>query len=268
MHSFDFSTVKALFLDLDGVLWNGSEPIGDLKAIFQKITQAGVVPILGTNNSTRTPASYQKKMASFGVQIEQNQIISPAVGAAILFKEKLPANVKIHVFGSSALKEYLISAGFILSDESAEIVLVSLDQDMTYKKVETAKRLIDNGAVFYATNLDPVLASERGWLPGGGVMVNAVETCTQQKPIVIGKPEPLLIQIAQKQMGIKAAEMVAVGDRYDTDILGGIRAGCRTVMVLSGVDSQETIKIFDRQPDLVCQNLNEFADLLLQHKGN
>ena len=266
MKHFDFTSVKALFLDLDGVLWNGKTPIGNTQVIFEKLKKADVFPILGTNNATRTPESYQKKMADLGVEIRTEQVISPAIGAAYLFKNRFPENITVHVFGSQALKNFLQEEGFVLSDEKADVVLVSLDQEMTYQKIAVAKRLIDAGAAFYATNLDNVLASENGWLPGGGVMVKAVETCTRKKPIVIGKPEPLLMQIAMEKFGLSTADIVAVGDRYDTDILGAMNAGCRNVMVLSGVDSVGSIAHYERQPDLICSDLNHFADLVLQNK--
>ncbi len=260
--------VKALFLDLDGVLWHGSKPIGDLENIFAKLSRAEIRPYIGTNNATLTPSAYQKKLRNFGVTIDPEQVMSPAVAAAWLFQTQFPSKPVVHVFGSPALKEYLSNNGFQLSDERADVVLTSLDKEMTYKKVAVAMRLINKGATFYATNTDPILASEEGWLPGGGVIVNAVTTCTGKTPVVIGKPEPFMIKLVMEKFNLNCEELIAVGDRYDTDILGGIRAGCKTVLVQTGVDNKKTIAEHAIQPDLILKDLNELADMLSEAKRN
>ena len=256
-------SIKAAFLDLDGVLWRGTEPIGNLESIFAKFKQANVLPILWTNNSTHTPETYQRKMKSFGVDISLEQIISPAIAARDVFSAKFASDARIHVFGSDALKDYLTDQGFKLVEERADAVLVSLDQDMTYRKIAKAMRLIFDGAIFFATNLDHLLASEKGYVPGGGVIVRAVQTCTGKNPIILGKPEPIMMQLVSTQFGFTTDEIVAVGDRYDTDILAGIRAGCKTVMVLTGVDNRESIQDQEVQPDIICEDLNAFADILV-----
>lgn len=256
--------IKAAFLDLDGVLWHGTKPIGNLQQIFSKFQKAKVIPILWTNNSTNLPETYQQKMKSFGVDITLNQIISPAIAAKYVFEKKYTAQARIHVFGSDALKDYLISQGLTLVENQADVVLVSLDQDATYYKIAKAMKLILDGAAFYATNLDHVLPSEKGRVPGAGSIVRAVQTCTAVKPVILGKPEPIMMQLVCEQFGFSIQEIVAVGDRYDTDMLAGIRAGCLTAMVLTGVDSVDSIRDQEKQPDYICSNLDEFANLLLE----
>lgn len=265
--AIQFSKIKALFLDLDGVVWHGADPIGDLSAIFRKIAKMDVLPLIGTNNATKTPEAYCEKFAGFGVNsMKPEYIFSPAIGAASLFREKYPADVKIHVVGSDALRAYLRNAGFALVPDGADIVLASLDRELTYDKIAVAQRQILNGAEFYATNRDPILLSEDGIKPGGGVIVNAIETCSGIAPAVIGKPEPYLIRAAMRAFGLTNGEILAIGDRYDTDILGGLNAGCPTALVLSGVETRESIAKFDREPDLICADLNEAIDRLYAEK--
>lgn len=265
--AIDFTKIKALFLDLDGVTWHGTEPIGDLAAIFRKIAAANVLPLIGTNNATKTPDSYREKFAAFGVSIEPEYVFSPALGSVFVFRENYPADVKIHVIGSDALRDVLRDHGFNIVEENADIVLASLDREMTYDKVARAQRQILDGAEFYATNRDNVLVSEDGIKPGGGVIVAAVETCTNVTPKVIGKPEPYLIRLAMNQYNLQPDEILVIGDRYDTDILGGINAGSPTILVLTGVDNEETIRQYDRQPDLILDDLATAIDLLAREKG-
>lgn len=267
MGKFELRRIKALFLDMDGVLWEGRRPIGDLPAIFEKINRLGILPLFGTNNSTRTPEMYRDLLASFGVKVSPAQVITPAFGAIHVFRERFPGTPRIHILGSPALKEVFTAEGFELVDQDADIVLVSLDREMTYQKVSTAMTLILQGAAFYATNLDNVIASENGWRPGGGVMVNAVQTCTGVTPVVIGKPNTIMIDIMRAQNGLARDEIMTVGDRYDTDILGGINGGSPTAMVLTGVDSRESIQKYLQQPDLICNNLEAVVDTLASNRG-
>ncbi|HPG20881.1 MAG TPA: hypothetical protein PLG58_09835, partial [Flexilinea sp.] len=103
MEVFDFSKIKSIFLDMDGVLWNGKNPIGNTRDIFTKLDQADIFPVFITNNSTRTPESYQEKMAGFRVKIKPDQVITPAVAASYLFKKNYSKDVRIYVFGSQGL---------------------------------------------------------------------------------------------------------------------------------------------------------------------
>ena len=256
------SKIKALFLDLDGVVWHGASPIGDPAATFRKIHALNLLPLVGTNNATQTPEAYCEKFASFGVEMKPEYIFSPAIGSVERFREEFPSSVRIHVLGSDALRDYLRGAGFAVVDKNADVVLASLDQRFTYDKLAAAQREVLNGAKFYATNLDNVLLTEAGIRPGGGAVVAALASCTGVAPIVIGKPEPCMIQIAMRKFGLTPEEILVIGDRYDTDILGGLNAGCASVLVLSGVDNPQTIAKYDRAPDWICADLAAAIDRL------
>lgn len=251
------SKIKALFLDLDGVVWHGSAPIGDLGATFSQVADLGILPLVGTNNATLTPEDYVVKFARLNVPtIKPEYIFSPAIGAVEIFRSDFPSGVKVHVLGSDALRAYLRREGISVVESDADVVLASLDRELTYKKLAVAQRLVFNGAAFYATNRDHIIFSETGVLPGGGSIVAALENCTGVTPIVIGKPEATLIHAAMKRFGLTPDEILVIGDRYDTDILGGLNAGCPTVLVLTGVDNAETIARYDRQPDWICADLS------------
>lgn len=263
MAAFDLKTIKALFLDMDGVLWSGKEPIGDLETIFTKIRKAGVIPLFGTNNSTRTPREYCEKLAEFGVHVQPEQFFTAGIGTVYKLYQDFPNGARIYVFGSPALKQLLSENGFTLVDQNVDAVLVSLDRELTYEKIAVSMKLINEGAKFYATNTDSTLATENGWQPGGGVMVNAVETCTGIQPVVIGKPNTIMIEMACRHYGLEADQILAVGDRYETDIAGGLNAKSHTALVLTGYETAESITKMNPQPDLICKDLETLVDLFL-----
>ncbi len=255
--------VKALFLDMDGVLWTNNKPIGNLEKVFENIRKAGLIPLFGTNNGTRTPAELCEKLASFGVNVKPDQFFTSGIGTIYQLKKDFPDGPKLFVFGSPSLKKLMEENGINVVEENADAVLVSFDYDINYDKISRAMiEICEHGAKFYATNTDSTFVTENGWRPGGGVMVNSVETCTGVKPFVIGKPNTVMIEMACKAYGLEPDEILAVGDRYETDIEGGINFGAPTALVLTGYETPETVKHLDRKPDLICTDLAEVIDIL------
>ncbi|MBR6091107.1 MAG: HAD-IIA family hydrolase [Anaerolineaceae bacterium] len=255
--------VKALFLDMDGVLWTDKKEIGNLHEIFESIRESGLKVFFGSNNATRTPLEYCEKLASFGVSVQPEQFFTSGIATVYQLRKEFPDGPRVYVFGSASLKELLRENGFDVVNENADVVLASLDREINYEKISRAMiEICEHGAKFYATNTDSTFVTENGWRPGGGVMVNCVETCTGVKPFVIGKPNTVMIEMACRANGLQPDEIMAVGDRFETDILGGIRYGAKTGLVLSGYETRETIPFLEQQPDLICENLAELVKTL------
>ncbi len=262
MENAELKRIKALFLDMDGVLWSGKSEIGDLEQIFRDIEALGLIPLFGTNNATRTPAEYCERLAEYGVYVKPEQFFTSGIATIKQLRDDFPNGRKVHVFGSDSLKKLLRENGIELVDEEpADAVLCSLDKEMTYDKVSKAMVQIMNGAKFYATNADNVLATEKGWRPGGGVIVNAVETCTRVKPFIIGKPNTIMIDMACRQYGLQPHEIMAVGDRHETDIMGGYNYGAKTALVMTGFETPDSVTHLIPQPDLICADLTEVVSL-------
>jgi 4-nitrophenyl phosphatase len=153
----NFQSIKGLILDMDGVLWRGDEPIGDLPALFMRIQHLGWRTVLVTNNATRSVDFYLDKLGSFGVHLESWQIISSADALVYYLEHNLPKNVTLYVIGEQALVARLAQQGFIIGEENAQAVIVSLDRELTYEKLRRANRLVRSGAALIATNFDPTL---------------------------------------------------------------------------------------------------------------
>jgi 4-nitrophenyl phosphatase len=245
------ANITHLIIDMDGVLYTGDRPMPGLCEFFAFLRERNIPFILATNNSTRTPEEYVAKLAGMGVTVSPDEILVSGQATARFLARQYPRGTRAHVFGMPALKHAMTEEGFILADEDVELVVASMDRQVTFEKLKRATLLIRGGARFIATNLDPTNPSEEGLIPGTGAMIVALEAASEVKAFPIGKPEPTMYQLAMEQMGASPATTAAIGDRVDTDILGGKRAGLTTICVLSGssdraeAEAVETDLIFD-----------------------
>jgi 4-nitrophenyl phosphatase len=234
----ELTRISHIIIDMDGVLYLGDKPMPRLVEFINFLRQHSIQFILATNNSTRTSQEYVDKLARMGVSVYPDEILVSGQATARFLAHEYPQGTRVHVFGMPALKQAMLNEGFVLADESVEIVVASMDLNLTFEKLAQATILIRGGARFIATNLDPTQPSERGLLPGTGSMISALEAASGVKPTAIGKPEPIIFQLAMEQMKAHPETTAIIGDRVDTDIIGGKRAGLITICVLSGASDR------------------------------
>jgi 4-nitrophenyl phosphatase len=232
------AAITHLILDMDGVLYRGNEPIPRLPELFAFLRERRIPFLLVTNNATRTPQERSEKLARMGVQVSPSEILISAQAVARYLRCDYPAGTRVHVFGMPALRQAMTEEGFVLADDEVKVVVASVDREVTFEKVKVASRLIRGGARFIATNLDPNIPSEDGFLPGSGAMVAMLAAASGVAPTAVGKPEPIMYELAMAQMGARPETTAAVGDRVMTDIIGGKRAGLTTICVLSGASDR------------------------------
>ena len=245
--------ITHIIIDMDGVLYVGNQPMPCLREFFAFLRQRPIPFILATNNSTRTPEEYVEKLAGMGVTVSPDEILVSGQATARFLAGEYPRGTRVHVFGMPALRKAMTDEGFVLADEDVQLVVASMDRDVTFEKLKRATLLIRGGARFIATNLDPTNPSEEGMLPGTGAMIVALETASGVKATPIGKPEPTMYQLAMDQMGAVPETTAALGDRADTDILGGKRAGLVTICVLSG--SSNRVEAETYEADLIFDDI-------------
>ncbi len=255
------SHIKALILDMDGVIWKGDAPIGDLPATFEKIRKRGLKFVFATNNGTKTPASYQEKLRGLGVEIEPEQVVTSAMGIAFLLAGKYPKGAKIFMIGEDGIRMALEEKGFeILPVErapEAQAVVMGIDRSINFEKIVEATLLVRAGIPFYTTNTDKTFPTPRGEIPGSGAWVSIVQTATGVEPIIAGKPFPYLVELSLEKLGTKKEETLMVGDRLETDIAAGQAVGCPTALVLSGVSAKSQAEAWQPAPDVIAENLSE-----------
>lgn len=258
------STIKALILDMDGVLWKGDAPIGDLPATFKRIRERGLKFMFATNNGTKTPEEYQKKLANLGVDVEAEQVVTSALGIASMLERKFPRGTKIFMIGEDGIRVALEEKGFeLLSVENApqaQAVVMGLDRSINFQKIAEATLLVRAGIPFYTTNTDRTFPIPRGEIPGAGSWLAVITSATGVEPIVAGKPFPYLMELALERLGTSKEETLVVGDRLETDIAAGQAVGCPTALMLSGVSTRAEGEAWKPAPTMMADSLANLVE--------
>ncbi len=250
--------LRHLIIDMDGVLWRGKRPMEGLMNFFAFLRRYGIRFILATNNASRSRMDYVEQLACFGVTVRPEEVLPSCDATAIYLQQIASPGARVFVVGEKALREALAAAGFqVVEEEPVDFVVVGLDWGLTYDRLARAARAIWNGAQFIGTNPDPVWPGEDGLYPGNGATLAFLERATGVAPVVVGKPEPLMFQIAMQRMGATPGTTAVIGDQLPTDILGGKRAGLITILVLSGATTREMLRESTVQPDFVFADIRE-----------
>ncbi|KAF0108751.1 MAG: 4-nitrophenyl phosphatase [Anaerolineaceae bacterium] len=268
--------IKSLILDMDGVLWRGDAPIGDLPRIFARIASRGLAVAFATNNGTRTPEQYAARLASFGVQVEPWQVVTSALAVAELLDRAIPPfpvsemggprGVARPVFaiGEAGVMNALRDKGFeplpVERAAEAQAVVMGIDRQINFEKMAAAALLVRRGLPFFATNSDKTFPTPRGEIPGAGAWVAVIVTATGVEPIYAGKPAPYLLELARQRLGTPKEETLVVGDRLETDIAGGQAAGMPAALVLSGVSTREQGEAWRPRIDVMAEDLGELVE--------
>jgi len=251
--------IKALILDMDGVVWRADTPIGDLAEIFGRVEARGIKYVFATNNGTKTPEQYVARLAGFGVQVKPAQVVTSALGVAYMLAQQYPKNTKVFMIGEEGIRIALEEKGFeILSVKdapAAEVVVMGIDRGITFDKMCEATLLVRRGIPFYATNPDRTFPVPRGEVPGAGAWISVITTATDVEPIVAGKPFPYMMELSLEILGTRKTETLVVGDRLETDIAAGQAVGCPTALVLSGVSTLEQSDLWRPKPDIIAADL-------------
>ncbi|XP_051128655.1 phosphoglycolate phosphatase 2-like [Andrographis paniculata] len=284
-------SVDAFLFDCDGVIWKGDSLIDGVPDTLDTLRAMGKKLIFVTNNSTKSRQQYAKKFHSLGISVSEDEIFSSSFAAAMYLKANgFPKEKKVYAIGGPGILEEMTDAGFTClggpedgnktvqlnsnslfeHDKSVGAVVVGLDLYINLYKLQYATLCIreNPGCLFIATNRDATgnLTDLQEW-PGAGCMVAAVCGSTQKEPVVVGKPSTFLMEFLLKNFNIPTSRMCMVGDRLDTDILFGQNAGCRTLLVLTGVTNLSSLEdpSNDIQPEYVTSSVADIAKLVKDH---
>jgi 4-nitrophenyl phosphatase len=255
-------SIKALILDMDGVLWRGNETIGDLKSIFTQIDRIGWKIVFATNNATRTPQQYVELLAQHGVEAESWQIVTSAAAVTQFLNTNFPKGSPIYIIGEQGLNDACVEQGFYNSDTDAKVVVAGMDRKLTYEKLKIATLFLRKGLPFIGTNPDLTFPTPEGLVPGAGSILAALTAASDVIPLIVGKPEPTMYQIALRRLNIPAEHTLVIGDRPETDIAGAQKIGCRTALVLSGVTNTDQANAWQPPPDIIANDLESILKMV------
>ena len=249
--------VGGLILDMDGVLYRGEQALPGAVKLFPALRAAGIAYILLTNNATLTSEHFSSKLSRMGISVPPESILTSAGATAIYLQKNYPEGGGVNVLGEAGLISYISSIpNFRLDGWQPDFVVVGLYFGFNYDALQRACSFIRNGAHFIGTNPDTTLPVEGGELwPGAGSLLAAIQTCSGVAPIVIGKPNIYMAEMALEKLGLPPGEVLCVGDRLETDILFGARAGIPTALVLTGVSRRDDIESAEAKPTYVYEDL-------------
>lgn len=251
-------------IDMDGVLFRGTYPIPGTVGFVDFLRKRGIGFVLATNNSTQTPGQYADKLAHMGVTVRTDEILTSAQATASYLASIAPPGTKVFVVGQNGLWTALREAGIELVDDGAEYVVVGMHSTICYERLTEATLQIRAGARFLGTNPDRTFPTEQGIVPGTGALLAFLEAATGVQPTIVGKPEKAMMEQALARMGADPAATAMLGDRLETDILAGQRAGLLTLLVLSGVTDEALLAQSEIQPDLVFRDVGHLHTAWLE----
>lgn len=251
----DFRSIRAAILDLDGVVWRGEEVLPDAAEFFLFLQRQGIGFALATNNSTKTVQMYVDRLRRIGIPAEPEHVITSAVATADYLSQRYAPGTPVYIIGGDGIREALLERGFREDPQTAELVVVGMDPALTYQKLKIATLRIRAGARFIGTNGDRTFPLPEGIGPGNGSILAAIETATDTAPLVIGKPATAMFEVALRRLGTDPQQTLMIGDRLETDILGGQNAGLKTAVLLTGVTTAEQAAQSAIRADAVFESL-------------
>lgn len=252
-------TYQGYLIDLDGTIYRGKERIPAGERFVARLQEKEIPYLFVTNNTTRTPEQIQTMLAeNFSIETPVETIYTATL-ATIDFMEDLGKEKTVYVIGEEGLKSAIAAAGYVEDTENPAYVVVGLDWNVDYEKFAIATLAIEKGAVFIGTNPDLNIPTERGLLPGAGSLLALLEAATRVKPIIMGKPEAIIMNKALERLGTDCSKTVMVGDNYLTDIRAGIDNGFPTLLALTGFTKAEEVPHLPIAPTHVVHSLDEWS---------
>jgi NagD protein len=253
-------------IDMDGVIYKGAEMIRGADRFVRELRDHDIPFLFLTNNSQRTRRDVAEKLRRMRIDVDEANIFTCAMATARFLAEQKP-NGTAYVIGEGGLLQALHQNGYSIVDQDPECVVVGEGRAFTFEMLETAVRMIFAGAKLIATNLDPNCPTANGVRPGCGAIVAMLEKATGVQAFSVGKPSPVMMRAARKELGLATAETTVIGDTMETDILGGVQMGYHTILVLSGSTSTADLARYAYRPDRVVPSIAELCGELLPTVG-
>jgi NagD protein len=247
--------VRTWLTDMDGVLVREEDPIPGAKEFIAALRAADIPFLVLTNNSIFTPRDLRVRLLrSSGIDVPEESIWTSALATAQFLDDQRPGG-SAYVVGETGLTAAVHDIGYVMTDQDPDYVVLGETRTYSFEAITRAIRLINGGARFIATNPDPSGPSAQGMLPATGSVAALISTATGRAPYFIGKPNPLMMRSALNRLEAHSETTVMIGDRMDTDIISGLEAGLRTILVVTGATERHQVQDFPYRPTLVVDSI-------------
>src|SRR4051794_13912744 len=254
-------TSLGYLIDMDGVIYRGGNLIPGAERFIGKLGEGDIPFRFLTNNSQRTRRDVATRLQRLGIDVEPEHVYTCALATARYLAGQKPGGTA-YVIGEGGLLTALHENGYAVVDRDPDYVVVGEGRILTFEMVEAALKMILGGAKLIATNLDPNCPTESGMRPGCGATVAMLEAAAGVKAFSVGKPSPVMLRGARKELALTTDQTVVIGVTMETDILGGVQLGFKTILVLSGGTRREDLDRYAYRPDMIVDSIDE-----LHHDG-
>lgn len=257
--------LRLFLVDQDGTVFLGDRLLPGADRFFVTLQEQGREFLYLSNNSSQSAAHYVRKLKGLGLPVTARRVLTSGDATTLFLQERLPG-ARLFLMGTPSLRREFRRAGFTLvtdpgGADAVDAVVLGFDKTLTYRKLEVAAFLIQQGLPYYATHGDLVCPTPRGPIPDAGAIISLLHKTTGRRPVVVGKPQARLVRLAMQRFGTTQASTAVVGDRLYTDMEMGRRAGICSILVLSG-ETRAAPPAADARVRLVYANLGELADAL------
>ena len=252
---------RGWLFDLDGTVYRGEQLIPGAAEAIAALRAAGRRVAFLSNKPIQTREDYARKLTRLGIPTSAEEVINSSLVLARHLKE-LDAGAPVFVIGEPPLERELAAHGFeVRRDADVRWVVIAFDRTFDYGKLNVALQAVKRGARLIATNPDRTCPTEDGEIPDCAGMTAAVEAVTGRRvEAIVGKPSPIILRVALATLGVAPGDAVMVGDRIETDIEMGVRAGLATVLVLTGITRAGDPRIAETAPTLVLPSLRDLIE--------
>ncbi len=258
------SDISLFLFDMDGTLYLGENLFPFTRELLDTIRAQGKRYLFMTNNSSKSVADYVKKLARLGIAASEEDFLTSSQATAY-YLQNHHADKRFYVGGTKSLLAELASAGLSVTDEpdgQIDGVLLGFDTELTFRKLDDMSRLLTGDILYIATHPDMVCPTEYGSVPDCGAVTEMLFYSTGKRPVVVGKPQPLMAELGMRRVGATPATTLVVGDRLYTDIECGIRAGAKTLLVFSGETTKAQHTAAERKPTFTAESCGELLAAL------
>jgi len=249
---------RGYLIDMDGVIYRGGVLIPGAIRFVNRLLEENIPFLFLTNNSQRTRRDVATKLTRLGISVDEDHVFTCAMSTARYLGRRKPMGTA-YVIGEGGLLTALHQNGYSVVDHSPDFVVVGEGRTVNLEILESATQMILDGAKLIATNLDPNCPTKTGTRPGCGATIAYLETATGTRALNMGKPSPIMMRAARKQLGLATSQTIMIGDTLETDILGAVQMGYRSILVKSGTSNELELSRCAYRPDLVIDSVNDLV---------